>query len=711
MLVGKNMEISTTVLHEDIILVELNEQFLEEQILKNCLQKLSQQGFHKIVCSLEGVDQIQTTVLSVLLNTLSSLRQKGGDILFVEVCDTLKHIFHCVGCKEEGIFLSDANSALNEFLTREQNSYAVTIKNPRVDANAETSLVSKEQVKPNHQEDIDNATIKVESTQRLDQERYIVTQKRSPANILNIQPKDNEIEIPLLGYSQKISDIHKQILHISQEKSPTLLLGKVNCGEDAIAHCIHKNSQAKGTFTFVDCAAIEKQDKVDEIMPKILLAVEGSVFFKNIDQLSTEEQNKLYETLMQFSSEIKAMCHCSKDAVAKLSFNINSFFSKNIIQVPTLLERKEDILVLAEAYLSYHSKQHKKNIACISDKSQKFLLQHNWSDDLAELKKMIVEHIENTSENDKELNLTGQQPNTHRTLNNYQLLDKIGEGGMGEVWKGKHDTLERPVVVKLIREDTHEEDLEVGLKRFQREAQTIAELQSPHTISLYDFGIHQENTVYYVMEMLHGVDLDELVLKFGPIPPERTIYLLSQMCLSLMEAHAFGIIHRDIKPQNIFLCKLGAQFDFIKILDFGIVKRQGDVSNLTGDNIVGSPYFMAPELAISEEIDVKVDVYSFGCTAYWLLCGRYIFYGKTILSLITQHVNEDPKPLIEASKFDIPKELNDVVMDCLHKKPEKRPTIKEVRKRLENIQLNTSWSLENSQEWWEKHLPQFVTFK
>ncbi|WP_372369541.1 protein kinase [Candidatus Uabimicrobium sp. HlEnr_7] len=694
------MRINTAVLHKDIMFVELTKESLEKKTLQDCLDEISQQGFLKIVCSLKGLNSISPNILTTLLSKLSLIRQQGGDIFFVNVSDILKGVFRYAGCKEEEIFLDDVSTALNEFLAREASSYAATIKNFYIE-NIVTCSLSKEEIEE-HDE-----TVKVESTQRMDREKYAVTQKRSLPSILKIHP-ENESEIALLGHSQKISTVHQQILRISLENSSTLLLGKDSCGEDAIAYSIHKNSNCQGIFTTIDCSTLESGNKINQITPKISLTVKGSVYLKNIGMLSDKEQNTLHSVLTKFSPDINAICYCCKDSIAQLSFNINSFFSKNIIQVPTLSERKEDIIALAEAYACYYGKQDNKQISRINEKSKKFLTQHDWSSDLTELKKIIQDYVEKTPPQEQELNIKQPKTKPTRTLNNYHLINKIGEGGMGEVWQGKHDTLERPVVIKLIREDTHEEDLEINLKRFQLEAKTIAELQSPHTITLYDFGIHQENTIYYVMEMLHGMDLQELVTKFGAIPPERTIYLLSQICLSLMEAHSFGIIHRDIKPQNIFLCKLGAQFDFIKVLDFGIVKRQGDISNLTGDNIVGSPYFMAPELAISEEIDIKVDVYSFGCTAYWLLSGRYIFHGKNILSLITQHVNENPKPLSQVSKFEIPQELDDLIVECLQKKPQKRPSIKEIRQRLENIKLEKNWSLESSQVWWEKYLSNFI---
>ena len=181
---------------------------------------------------------------------------------------------------------------------------------------------------------------------------------------------------------------------------------------------------------------------------------------------------------------------------------------------------------------------------------------------------------------------------------------------MGEVWKAEHRMLARTAAIKLIRPDALGGDADArqtALARFEREAQTTAALRSPHTVELYDFGVADTGALYYVMELLQGYDAQVLVEKFGPLPAERAVYLLTQVCDSLGEAHAAGLVHRDIKPSNIHVCRYGRKFDFVKVLDFGLVKLRHDVGDektmaqLTVANVIrGTPAFMAPEQVLGE---------------------------------------------------------------------------------------------------------------
>jgi len=158
-----------------------------------------------------------------------------------------------------------------------------------------------------------------------------------------------------------------------------------------------------------------------------------------------------------------------------------------------------------------------------------------------------------------------------REIGNYRLEELLGAGGMGEVWRASHRLLARPAAVKLILPKNYTNDSQ-GMLRFEREAQTTALLRSPHTVELYDFGQSPKGEFYYAMELLEGLDLDDFLKKFGTMSPNRVIHILHQVCLSLAEAHEAGLVHRDIKPANIFLCRMGIQYDFIKVLDFGLVK-------------------------------------------------------------------------------------------------------------------------------------------
>src|SRR4029450_10027774 len=223
----------------------------------------------------------------------------------------------------------------------------------------------------------------------------------------------------------------------------------------------------------------------------------------------------------------------------------------------------------------------------------------------------------------------GSEVSRARELGSYRLVERLGQGGMGEVWRAEHKLLSRPAAVKLIRPsltaDGRTGAIEEGRRRFEREAQVIASLRSPHTVNLFDFGVSTDGAFYYVMELLDGLDAETLVRRTGPVPAERAIHLLRQVCHSLSEAESCGLVHRDIKPANIFLCRYGEDHDFVKVLDFGIVKATAATAEtgaaLTREMTVhGTPAFMAPEQAVgSADVDGRADIYATGCVAYWLL--------------------------------------------------------------------------------------------
>ena len=307
----------------------------------------------------------------------------------------------------------------------------------------------------------------------------------------------------------------------------------------------------------------------------------------------------------------------------------------------------------------------------------------------------------------------GTEVRRARELGSYRLVERLGEGGMGEVWRGEHRLLARPAAVKLIKPEVlgaaDGEHRRVTLQRFEREAQATAALCSPHTVDLYDFGVSDDGAFYAVIELLDGFDLDTLVRKYGPLPAERVVHLLRQVCDSLAEAHDTGLIHRDVKPANIFTCRFGRATDWIKVLDFGMVKLpdgKGD-SMLTGENMAGgTPAFMAPEQAVSGPVDGRSDLYSLGCVAYWLLTGEPVFSGHTPIETIVQHVKSAPTPPSAHSEVPVPPALDSIVLSCLAKSPDDRPqTADALARLLEAVELDREWDSERSREWWDLHLP------
>src|SRR6266850_146214 len=277
----------------------------------------------------------------------------------------------------------------------------------------------------------------------------------------------------------------------------------------------------------------------------------------------------------------------------------------------------------------------------------------------------------------------GRQVNRARELGSYQLGELLGRGGMGEVYYARHRMLARPAAIKLIRPETlgaaNSEAAQVMIQRFRREAQAAASLRSPHTISLYDFGVTDDGVFYFVMELLEGVDLETLVRRFGPVSAGRTIFLLRHACHSLGEAHARGMVHRDIKPSNIHTCRLGLHVDFVKVLDFGLVKTdaaaaRGETLLTSPEVTTGTPAYMAPEMALGETtIDHRADIYALGCVGYWLLTGRLVFEADTAVKMMLQHIQNIPEPPSRFSELEVPRELDDVLLACLAKKPADRP--------------------------------------
>lgn len=304
-----------------------------------------------------------------------------------------------------------------------------------------------------------------------------------------------------------------------------------------------------------------------------------------------------------------------------------------------------------------------------------------------------------------------------RQMGNYCLEELLGRGGMGEVWRGAHRMLARPAAIKLIQRDRIADGdsraADLILARFQREARATAALRSPHTIGVYDFGVH-EGDFYYVMELLDGVDLETLVKRQGPQPPERIAYLLRQACHSLHEAHRSGMIHRDVKPSNLFVCRYGLDLDFLKVLDFGLVRvsaqdaGDGRGTNLTQEHgISGTPAFLAPEQILGEPpVDARADLYSLGCTAYWLLTGRLVFEASNAMAVMIRHVKDTPVPPSHVANREIPAALEALVMQCLEKDREKRPAgARALGEALDASGLAAAWTEDRRAAWWKDWTP------
>jgi serine/threonine protein kinase len=275
----------------------------------------------------------------------------------------------------------------------------------------------------------------------------------------------------------------------------------------------------------------------------------------------------------------------------------------------------------------------------------------------------------------------GRQVSKAREMGSYQLGNLIKRGGMGEIYEARHRMLARPAAIKLIRAEMLSakdgESADLAIKRFHREAEAAANLRSPHTVELFDFGVTEDHTLYFVMELLEGVDLETLVKQNGPLPPRRVVHILRQACESLAEAHERGLVHRDIKPANIHLGKAGVRYDFVKVLDFGLVKSVHQME--TEDSLAtavgrtpGTPAYMAPEMSLGETVDARSDVYALGCVGYYLLSGQLVFDATSAFQMVAKHLRNDPVPPSMRSRVEIPQAIEAVILKCLSKTPADR---------------------------------------
>lgn len=301
----------------------------------------------------------------------------------------------------------------------------------------------------------------------------------------------------------------------------------------------------------------------------------------------------------------------------------------------------------------------------------------------------------------------GQQVARAREMGSYQLGDLLGRGGMGEVYKASHRMLARPAAIKIIRGDViaagDREGARAAVRRFRREAEVAARLTSPHTVALYDFGVTEDDTLFLVMELLQGKDLQTLVREHGPLSPGRAVHLLCQVCDSLEEAHAAGLVHRDVKPANIHVGRVGTEYDYVKVLDFGLVKsvRGAGLEESQADAPTpGTPAYMAPEAALGGAVDGRADLYSLGCVGYFLLTGQLVFEADNALQMIARHMRSEPVPPSQRAPFPVPPALDRVVLACLAKRPEDRPrSAAELARALVGSGLEP-WTQTQAMEWW-----------
>jgi serine/threonine-protein kinase len=292
-----------------------------------------------------------------------------------------------------------------------------------------------------------------------------------------------------------------------------------------------------------------------------------------------------------------------------------------------------------------------------------------------------------------------------RQLGQYVVGEKLGEGGMGIVYRATHSLLRRETALKLLPPDRVDPGT---IRRFEREVVETARLRHPNTVAVYDYGRTPDGVFYYAMEYLDGLTITELVAVDGPLPPGRVVWLLRQVCASLDEAHSVGLVHRDIKPANLYVCRYGIEFDFVKILDFGLVKSSGPLTDATltaAGAFAGTPGYIAPEVALgSADVDWRADIYGLGCVGYFLVTGAPVFERASPIEMLFDHARTPPISPSQRARRVFPAGLDETLLACLEKDPRNRPqSAEQLSEALGAITLESSWTADDARRWWLRH--------
>jgi DNA-binding NtrC family response regulator/CHASE3 domain sensor protein len=545
---------------------------------------------------------------------------------------------------------------------------------------------------------------------------------------------NREHQVCLQGESIAARALQENIQAQAANDQPLLLTGPSGAGQEAVARAIHlQSTRADRPFIYVACPLISTDDdtlcglRTDNSEQadrgKMALADGGTLYLEGIEALTQSSQQNLLQALEEAARrrasgqapapDVRLIAYASSnpdDSVqqGKLDAGLDRILGADRLAVPSLAERREDIITLASEIVESHSRRVGKTLQGLSPDAAEMLRQYNWPGNIRELRSVLERAV--VLSQGSLVEIPDELLQEGRRLGGYKLERRLGSGAMGDVWLGRHSLLARPAAVKVIREEAlnvKAAQREIIRERFQREARATAQLRSPHTVELYDFGVDEDGSFYYVMEHLSGVDLDTLVTRFGAIPPARAVFLLAQACLSLGEAHEAGLIHRDVKPSNLFTCRLGPHFDFLKLLDFGIVRMTSSTSHTVTSpgQLSGTPNTLSPEVVAGEQAGVQADIYGLGCVAYWLLTGRHVFQADNVMALLMQHTSKKPEPLSQHTP-SVPRELEAIILNCLEKDPANRPqTAYDLADQLASLDFAQPWNRELARVWWSEHMP------
>jgi DNA-binding NtrC family response regulator len=540
----------------------------------------------------------------------------------------------------------------------------------------------------------------------------------------------------LLGDSAVAVRLRQDIQNAAMCEDTLLISGPPGSDHEAVARAVHHQSpRASRAIIHVNCLSMASDSSPSmaktggspELLEKLRLADGGTLYLEGIQHLAPHTQRILADKIRALDDargsaaadegDFRVIVSSTRDideelSAGRLTPELYRAIPKKLDLAP-LRARIEDLPTLASYILRRQAEQAGRTIPIISDASLKRLQNYRWPGNLRELRNVLGSVLAASS--GPVLEIGEHLLDNAVRVGSYRLIEQLGAGGMGEVWLARHQLLARPAAVKIVRESAAAfgEEGQALRQRFAREAQVTAELQSPHTVQLFDFGMTETGSFYYVMERLRGMDLQRLVERHGPLPPERTVFLLKQACRSLSEAHALGLVHRDIKPANLFVCRLGSEYDFLKVLDFGVVSHQSreSIPPITvAGMVLGTPAFLAPELVSGQvSFDERADIYALGCVAFWLLTGRPPFGAGDAVSILMQHSTKTPAAPSTICEASIPADLDALVLECLSKEPALRPASADrLGDRLEKLSIPTEWSQQRAREWWESHEPELA---
>lgn len=537
----------------------------------------------------------------------------------------------------------------------------------------------------------------------------------------------------LLGESAAAVRLRREIQEAARSDTPLLISGPAGSDHEAVARAVHHQSpRATRAVICVNCLALtsalpREATGGSELTDKLLLADGGTLYLEGFQHLTLDAQRSLAATLRANHEARQAGRHIHPDVrviasstrevdeelfAGRLAPELHRLF-RTTVEIAPLRSRLDDLPALARHIVRRQAEQTGRTVPIISDESLAQLKNYRWPGNVRELRSVLECALATTKGHTLEIGEHLLDDGVR--VGAYSLIEPLGSGGMGEVWLARHQLLARPAAIKLVREAAlgPADEASSLRQRFAREAQATAQLESPHTVRLFDFGVTDTGNFYYVMERLRGLDLQRIVERHGAMSPDRAVFLLKQACLSLAEAHALGLVHRDIKPANLFACRLGRDYDFLKVLDFGVVAGTGHYARepiTAAGMVLGTPAYLAPELVGGHgAFDARADIYAIGCVAYWLLTGRPPFGGDDALSILRQQSDTSPSPPSILSAETVPPAFDALILECLSKDPSLRPQSADVLwERLDRVAVASGWDQRRARAWWAQHEPELA---